>query len=155
VKSSKKVPEDWLEKYAYVMLEDLDIAARLYFESEEKPVRLMLSLYHAQQAAEKAFKLHLMLQEGLDEVHDLKKLRRSLRRLGHSPVLNKLLDLIDDASRRLKKISRSGDKRAKVVADRIDMFLSKIKTKINIIDDKDACFLSRERAFRACRATGR
>jgi HEPN domain-containing protein len=140
VKSSKKVPEDWLEKYAYVMLEDLDIAARLYFESEEKPGRLMLSLYHAQQAAEKAFKLHLMLQEGLDEVHDLKKLRRSLRRLGHSPVLNTLLDLIDGASSDLTKISRSGDKHAKVVATRIDRFLSRIKTKINIIDDKDACY---------------
>lgn len=148
MKSSKKVPEDWLEKYAYVMLEDLDIAARLYFESEEKPVRLMLSLYHAQQAAEKAFKLHLMLQEGLDEVHDLKKLRRNLRKLGHSPVLNKLLDLIDDASRRLKKISRSGNKHAKVVADRIAMFLSKIKTKINIIDDKDACYDKINKSFK-------
>jgi HEPN domain-containing protein len=43
------------------MLEDLRIACQLYRQNSDKPESLMLALYHAQQASEKAIKLFLVL----------------------------------------------------------------------------------------------
>jgi len=84
---ARETPESWLKDYARVMLVDLELAARLYFESEENPELLMQSLYHAQQAVEKACKLYRIFTGEIDEIHDPKKLREELKKRGHSPLL--------------------------------------------------------------------
>ena len=56
-----EVQATWRRDYAKVMLEDLRIACQLYLQNSDKPESLMLALYHAQQASEKAIKLFLVL----------------------------------------------------------------------------------------------
>ena len=70
---------------------DLELATELYFDfrSDGNPAKLMQSLYHAQQAVEKSFKL-IAVAMGLLEEKKLKK------ELGHYPVINTLRLLIEE-----------------------------------------------------------
>jgi HEPN domain-containing protein len=80
----------WLDHYAEVVVADLMLAAGLYSMSGERPVFLMLSLFHAQQAAEKSVKL-LFLARGLVKPGELKE-------LGHYPLINTLYKAAGKAS---------------------------------------------------------
>ena len=76
----------WLDHYAEMVVADLMLAAGLYSMSGERPVFLMSSLFHAQQAAEKSVKL-LFFARGLVKPDELKK-------LSHSPLIN----ILDEAA---------------------------------------------------------
>jgi hypothetical protein len=73
-----------------MVVADLMLAAGLYSMSRERPVFLMLSLFHAQQAAEKSVKL-LFLARGLVKPGELKE-------LSHYPLINTLYKAAGKAS---------------------------------------------------------
>ena len=81
------VAEKLIENYTDMVILDLTLAARLYCgsECEGNPLLLMQSLFHAQQAAEKALKLLLLVTNVVEP--------GELKRLGHHPLL-KTLDLL-------------------------------------------------------------
>jgi len=80
----------WLDHYAEMVVADLMLAADLYFNYKDRPVFLMSSLFHAQQAAEKSVKL-LFLAGGLVKPGELKE-------LSHSPLINTLYKAAGKAS---------------------------------------------------------
>jgi HEPN domain-containing protein len=80
----------WLDHYAEMVVADLMLAADLYFNYKDRPVFLMSSLFHAQQAAEKSVKL-LFLAGGLVKPGELKE-------LGHYPLINTLYKAAGKAS---------------------------------------------------------
>jgi len=127
---ASNVAEKLLEYYAEMVIVDLTLAAKLYSESESEgnPLLLMQSLFHAQQAAEKAFKLFLL-------VTNLKKLKE-LKELGHRPLLNTFDSLIKDAKKAITErsnLSELGPIEKRKIKDKIECFEKRIK---NIKDKK-------------------
>jgi len=124
------VAEKLIEDYTGMVILDLTLAARLYseFESEGNSLLLMQSLFHAQQAAEKAFKLFTV-------VTNLKKLEE-LKELGHRPLLNTFDSLIKDAKKAITEHSNSselGPVEKLKIKDKIECFekwIKNIKDKI-------------------------
>ncbi|MGB9827553.1 MAG: hypothetical protein ACPLSM_03450, partial [Thermosphaera sp.] len=98
-----EVQATWRRDYAKVMLEDLRIACQLYLQNSDKPESLMLALYHAQQASEKAIKLFLVLT-GLIEDPANYKYGKSL---GHKPLIETLKDFHEKIQGKLKEARRS------------------------------------------------
>jgi len=82
----------WLDHYAEIVVADFMLAADLYFNYKDRPVFLMSSLFHVQQAAEKSVKL-LFLARGLVKPGELKE-------LSHSPLIN----ILDKAARKASDI---------------------------------------------------
>jgi hypothetical protein len=112
--------ERWLEYYARSALTDVILAAKLYSESKMEPVFLMQSLFHSQQAAEKAFKL-FSVSTGLKNIGELKG------KLGHHPLLNTYKLLINETENVVKKISRDLPAEAKRIEKTIECYESTIK----------------------------
>ena len=92
--------ERWLEDYARSALTDVILAAKLYSESKADPVFLMQSLFHSQQAAEKAFKL-FSVSIGLMNINNLKE------KLSHYPLLKTYNFLICKTKEIVKTIPKS------------------------------------------------
>jgi hypothetical protein len=116
--------ERWLEDYARSALTDVILAAKLYSESKADPVFLMQSLFHSQQAAEKAFKL-FSVSTGLKNIGELK------RELGHRPLLNTYKSLINKTENITKKISRALPAEAKRIEKTIECYKDVIKGILN------------------------
>jgi hypothetical protein len=112
--------ERWLEDYARSALADVILAAKLYSESKTDPVFLMQSLFHSQQAAEKAFKL-FSVSTGLKNIGELKE------KLGHHPLLNTYKLLINETENVVKKISKNLPAEAKRIEKTIECYESTIK----------------------------
>jgi len=126
------------------MLAELELAAELYFDfrSDGDPAELMLSLYHAQQAVEKSFKL-LAVAMGLLEERKLKK------ELGHYPVIKTLQLLVDETQKLIKELDRSGHKQHLAWMSHAERFLAtqgeELKSLLNFVK-KASCL---ERVSRA------
>jgi hypothetical protein len=116
--------ERWLEDYARSALTDVILAAKLYYESKMEPVFLMQSLFHSQQAAEKAFKL-FSVSTGLKNIGELKG------NLGHHPLLNTYKFLINETKSAVKKISRDLPAEAKRIEKTIECYKDVIKGILN------------------------
>lgn len=112
--------ERWLEDYARSALTDVILAAKLYSESKADPVFLMQSLFHSQQAAEKAFKL-FSVSTGLKNIGELKG------ELGHRPLLNTYKSLINKTENITKKISRALPAEAKRIEKTIECYENTIE----------------------------
>jgi len=124
--------ERWLEDYARSALTDIILAAKLYSESKTDPVFLMQSLFHSQQAAEKAFKL-FSVSTGLKNIGELKE------KLSHQPLLNTYKILIDKTKNVVEKISRNLPAEAKRIEKTIECYESTIKEILHNIK-KSSCY---------------
>jgi hypothetical protein len=91
----------WRRDYAKVMLADLWTAKQLYLQSNGKPEFLMLSLYHAQQVAEKALKLFSVLTGLCEDLNELRK------RLGHTPLIGAFMGYVNEVRESLRSFRRS------------------------------------------------
>uniref|UniRef100_A0A7C1CEG3 Uncharacterized protein n=1 Tax=Thermofilum adornatum TaxID=1365176 RepID=A0A7C1CEG3_9CREN len=126
------------------MLADLELATELYFEfrSDGDPAKLLLSLYHAQRAVEKSFKL-MAVAMGLFEEEKLKK------ELGHYPVIKTLQLLVDETQKLIKELDRSGQKQHLAWMSHAERFLAtqgeELKSLLNFVK-KASCL---ERVSRA------
>ncbi|NAZ24217.1 MAG: hypothetical protein GU357_00440 [Thermofilum sp.] len=135
----------WLDQYAEVILTDLELAAELYFDfrSDGDPAKLMQSLYHAQQAVEKSFKL-IAVAMGLFEEEKLKK------ELGHYPVIKTLQMLVDETQKLIKELDRSGQKQHLAWMGHAERFLGnqgeELKSLLNFLK-KASCFEKVSRAL--------
>jgi len=129
----------WLDQYAEVMLTDLELATKLYFDfkSEGNPAKLMLSLYHAQQGVEKSFKLMAVAMGLLEE----KKLKKEL---GHYPVIKTLQMLVDETQKLIEKklikeLKRSGQKRYSAWISYAERFLKNQGKELKSMFAKASC----------------
>jgi hypothetical protein len=120
--------ERWLEDYARTVFLDLILAAKLYYESETDPACLMQSLFHSQQAAEKAFKL-FSVSIGLINIKDLKK------ELGHHPLLKTYKFLINETKNSVKMISRKLPVEAIKIKETIECYENVINKILNYVKD--------------------
>jgi hypothetical protein len=131
--------ERWLEDYARSALTDVILAAKLYSESKADPVFLMQSLFHSQQAAEKAFKL-FSVSTGLKNIGELKG------KLGHYPLLKTYKSLINKTENVVEKISRNLPAEAKRIEKIIECYESTIEEILHDIKNS-SCYERIQKAF--------
>jgi len=118
---SSSVTEKLIEDYTEMFVKDLVLAARLYFESEGDSLLLMQSLFHAQQAAEKALKLFSMLINVVEP--------KELKRLGHHPLLETLYLLLERMTKSMSDMKSEG-KLENVKAEKVIDDIEDLKKKL-------------------------